>query len=381
MSYKKYTQKDFEDLKRQHNIMVLVGNGFDIAVLNKFGSGLMEGKTTSYSDFYDYLTYFDKCRDNQLYKRMTEDLKSGKKDWCDFELSIDYLLHSREVNLNDLEGYIDELQERFTEFLNLIVTTDVTINLNQFSKVHKLANRTLSMFFGDLGECACDFRFENKLSRSYDLFNFLFVNFNYTTLLDNYMHLGKEQFDPHMYKNVDRNFKFYPNPNGYLNMFDKGFEISSYVLTNFIHPHGVQTIPRSLIFGTELPEYKKNAQEKRFIKSYWAQDDVLYSSYFDETELYIIYGMSLSKTDSWWLNNIFQSLKKEKAELIIYFYGMNLSIEEIKDKFIKSCNNGINDEECLKKVKERIFVVRFTENDTYFLGLKEIEEEAKGETP
>lgn len=47
MSYKKYTQKDFEDLKRQHNIMVLVGNGFDIAVLNKFGSGLMKGKTTS----------------------------------------------------------------------------------------------------------------------------------------------------------------------------------------------------------------------------------------------------------------------------------------------------------------------------------------------
>ena len=56
MSYQKYTKKDFEDLEKQHNIMVLVGNGFDIAVLNKFSSGLMEGKTTSYSDFYDYLT-------------------------------------------------------------------------------------------------------------------------------------------------------------------------------------------------------------------------------------------------------------------------------------------------------------------------------------
>ena len=81
------------------------------------------------------------------------------------------------------------------------------------------------------------------------------------------------------------------------------------------------------------------------------------------------------------MNNIFQSLKKEKAELIIYFYGMNLSTEEIKNKFIKACNNGIDDEECLNKVKERIFIVRFTENDTYFLGLKEINEEVKGETP
>ena len=172
MSYPKYTKKDFEDLEKQHNIMVLVGNGFDIAVLNKFGSGLMKGKTTSYSNFYDYLTYFDKCRDNKLYKKMTDDLKSGKKDWCDFELSIDYLLHSREVNLDDLEVCMDELQERFTEFLNLIVTTDVTINLNQFSKSHKLANRTLSMFLGDLYEGAETLRFGKNLSSYYDLFNF-----------------------------------------------------------------------------------------------------------------------------------------------------------------------------------------------------------------
>ena len=81
----------------------------------------------------------------------------------------------------------------------------------------------------------------------------------------------------------------------------------------------------------------------------------LYIFYFDETELFIIYGMSLSKTDSWWLNNIFQSLKKEKAELIIYFYGMNLSIEDIKDKFIKACNNGTDDEECLKTGKRKNF--------------------------
>ena len=35
--------------------MVLVGNGFDIALLNKYKTGKMKGKTSSYSDFYEYI--------------------------------------------------------------------------------------------------------------------------------------------------------------------------------------------------------------------------------------------------------------------------------------------------------------------------------------
>lgn len=31
--FEKYDKKTFEELKKQHNIMVLVGNGFDVAVL------------------------------------------------------------------------------------------------------------------------------------------------------------------------------------------------------------------------------------------------------------------------------------------------------------------------------------------------------------
>lgn len=45
-------------------------------------------------------------------------------------------------------------------------------------------------------------------------------------------------------------------------------------MTNIIHPHGRQNIPRSMIFGTELNEYDKSHVEKRLIKSYWAQDDL-----------------------------------------------------------------------------------------------------------
>lgn len=36
----KYDKKTFDEIKSQHNIMVLVGNGFDIALLNKYKTGM-----------------------------------------------------------------------------------------------------------------------------------------------------------------------------------------------------------------------------------------------------------------------------------------------------------------------------------------------------
>ncbi len=48
----RYSTDDYEKLDGQHNIMVLVGNGFDIAVLNKYGDKKMNGKSTKYSDFF-----------------------------------------------------------------------------------------------------------------------------------------------------------------------------------------------------------------------------------------------------------------------------------------------------------------------------------------
>lgn len=57
--YIKYSTDDYEKLDGQHNIMVLVGNGFDIAVLNKFGDKKMNGKSTKYSDFLSMLHILD----------------------------------------------------------------------------------------------------------------------------------------------------------------------------------------------------------------------------------------------------------------------------------------------------------------------------------
>lgn len=53
--FKKYDKKTFDALREQHNIMVLVGNGFDVAILNKYNTCSLQKKTSTYNDFYEYL--------------------------------------------------------------------------------------------------------------------------------------------------------------------------------------------------------------------------------------------------------------------------------------------------------------------------------------
>ena len=228
----------------------------------------------------------------------------------------------------------------------------------------------LRHFLNDL-ESSCDIEFPSKTTY-YDLYNFVFFNFNYTALLDNYLYLDKTQFDPHYWKNADRNFQFYPECGGSSGKNPTNW--SSYLLTDIIHPHGIQEIPRSILFGIDMDVYDKGrSKEKRFVKSYWAQYDIKYQSYFDEAELFIIFGMSLSITDGWWLDQIFDTILSKNAELIIYKYKAEKE-EDVKNIFIQSCiRHRDSRKEDIELVKRRIYVVSFEHNNTYFLGLEKKE--------
>lgn len=362
--FKKYDKETFDSLRKQHNIMVYVGNGFDIALLKKYNIGKLYGKTSTYKDFFEYLKYFQLCDNNVLFKRMEEDL-SKRENWADFEETISRLLEDKSVKIDEIERCVDEFQSYFTRFLNDLVDSSVLLKMNADVKGKALAIQSLSHFMKDLPD-ASNIKFPTTTNH-YDLYNFLFVDFCYTPLLDNYIFLDKGQFDPHTYRNADRHFEFYPetvlnqNPTIY----------SSYLMTDIIHPHGIQAVPRSILFGVDIPNFNKGtSEEKRLIKSYWARYDERYKSYYKDTKLFIIYGMSISKTDGWWMDQIFECIIKNEAELIIYKYGCERE-ENIKNQFLQACirhKNAI--EEDVKKVKQHIYVVTFAENDTYFLGLK-----------
>lgn len=366
----KYDKKTFDEIKSQHNIMVLVGNGFDIALLNKYKTGKMKGKTSSYSDFYEYIKYYNLCDEkNILFKKMTEQM-SYASNWSDFELIINTLVLEGKIQQNKIEKSVDEFQNCFTRFLNDLVDADLLLKINSDVQEKKLATQSLGHFLNDL-ESSCDIEFPSK-TNYYDLYNFVFFNFNYTALLDNYLYLDKTQFDPHYWKNADRNFQFYPECGGSSGKNPTNW--SSYLLTDIIHPHGIQEIPRSILFGIDMDVYDKGrSKEKRVVKSYWAQYDIKYQSYFEEAELFIIFGISLSITDGWWLDQIFDAILSENAELLIYKYKAEKE-EEVKNIFIQSCiRHRDSRKEDIELVKRRIYVVSFEHNDTYFLGLEKKE--------
>lgn len=354
----------YPEFEKKHNIFVLVGNGFDVAVLNECKSGKLPGKTTSYVDFYEYLTYFNLVNeDNILYKQMKQDRNDQKENWSDFENTI-HELFNRKEQPKKLENAMDELQVHFTTFLNDVVDSQVLLSLNEKVIEKKLSIQSLGEFLKDI-ENLNNLNFVKGLDH-YHLYNFVFANFNYTSLLDNYIYLDKIQFDPHKYPISDRNFDFkYQLPEKTETI------LSSYLVSEVIHPHGFQAIPRSILFGIDLQDFDEGrGEEKRLVKRYWSQYDLKYKSYLEEAELFIIYGMSFGKTDAWWMDTIFEQLLKGKAELIIYKYKAD-SKDMVKNKFINCCIRHRITAEEINRVKDKIQVVNFSENNTYFLGFEQ----------
>ena len=364
--FKNYKDEGYiRGIKEQNNIMVFIGNGFDISILKKYRR---DGLISSYSKFYDFLCYRGFDKENLLYKKMEEDKREYKENWSDFECSLGELLKSN-ISVKTLEESLKEIQTMFLLFLNEIVTPEVLLELNNDIQENEWGKKALEGFLGDLSRDDYERMSFPEKTDHYHMYNYLFVNFNYTALFDNYIYLDKYQFEPHPHKTVDTNFVFYPNPNGF-NKFgiDERTRWSSFIMTDIIHPHGYQNIPRSLLFGIENNEYTSDRVLNRFNKSYWAQDNPKYKSYFDAVELFIIYGTSIGETDNWWWKNVYNSLSTKNSELIIYYYkDRNITEDDVQKMFISACKIPQIFMQQIDKVKEKIYVVFYNENSSHKL--------------
>ena len=392
MGYTKYTDQEFEALENdaQINIMALFGNGVDIQLMEYLGSPYR----TSYQNFYNYLCYKNFDKDNMIFKKMTEDKKDNEKDpnikknWSDFENSlIEIFNQSGWLDVEKLAKDFTQFQIEFSNFLNEIITPNMLARLGNDSTEKGIALNSFTRFLGDL-----DTKNFNKLAfprktKHYSLFNWEILNFNYTSMLDNILLLDKGQFDPHPHKFADRQIQFYPNPDGtpidlpgwgmdletkewsqgyYLvdSRLNEETNYSSYLMSNINHPHGYQNVPKSMLFGFDNEEQIKNKKKrflaKKFLKPYWAQNDKRYKSYFNDTHLFIIYGMSIGSSDFWWWNNILNSLLETYAELIIYNYNSNKeSDSDTINRFINAATNEKLDNGKLDKLHKKIAIVQY----------------------
>ena len=315
---------------------------------------------------------------------MKEERSKDKANWSDFENIIhSLLLQEHSINLEQLSENVKSFQEYFSRYLNELIDTSLLVEIDEDACKIPYFQQTFANFSKDLKNYFDDYSFGKSIGH-YDLFNYVVFNFNYTFLLDNFIYPYQTQFNPHPCKTVDRNFTFNYYARDWGN---KTQNCSSYFNCDIIHPHGQQFIPKSIIFGTDLDEnnYDPSFGLKRtFVKSYWAQNDIKYKSYIEEAELFIIYGMSLGKTDAWWFDNIFDALLPKTnnesggncdAELIIYYKVQNANddsqIDKVKDSFIDSCiRHKHSSDDDKEMIRNKIDVVLFENNDTYFLGLE-----------
>lgn len=344
-------------------IVFLIGNGFDIQVMEQLGL-----PTTTYSDFYNFIKwkYSDQIKKNVIVNKMEEDKFSGTVNWSDFENSIKNLLRDEyQSRLNSESQNFDEgtyiqdlsqLQTYFSDFLNTIVTNDVLKFVDDLGKVtgqykdkninQSLPLNTLRAFLHDLSATERENLLVKDEIYHHQLLDYTFFNFNYTPLFDNYITLDKESFDPHVYKQSENNFHFqFAQQDSRTDYFTK-------LKTRIFHPHGFQHTPRSMLFGFDNPrqvidDYKEDLYTNSNVQKY-----------LEEADLFVIFGHSIGESDQYWWENIYQRLKQGKADVIIYNHTSS-DTEETKNKvkhaFMEAAGNSLNKENI--EVLDRIFVV------------------------
>lgn len=367
----------------EHQVMIFIGNGFDIALLKKYGKGI----TTSYDSFYSFFKYkYPYNKNNLLIEQMEKAKIEGKENWSDFEAILDEKLNSLSTTDKEqaykLNENLSEIQQAFSRFLNDIIDNDI---INNISKANDIIIKSKANCAKNLFECSFlkdlskeqyeTINFHNKIN-NHDELKYIFINFNYTSLLDNYLYLTKDMFDPIPFSSSSNNIILNLNPNDHKNHNGHSDPYVKLMPIDIFHPHGIQDVPKSLLFGIENSNYNKQKDCRRiFVKSLWAQSESKYYDKFNETELFIIYGCSIGKSDNWWWNRIFERLTSENpAELIIYNYG-NENAETVKNRFINNCCLETVDIEKINRAKKNIYIVNFgfgVEPDTDFIKLPEL---------
>ena len=341
----------------QFNIMALVGNGFDIQVLNEYE----QTTTTRYEDFYHFMKMKNLDAGNLVLREMEASLGSGLANWSDVEGCLAQLA-AKGVPIDEIRTSLVEVRACFSDFLNTVVSSSLLARLSDDAEQRKWSLATLSRFLSDVDD-------EEQLRKvpfgmhksNYDTYNYYFVNFNYTSLLDNYLFMDSTQFDPLPHKTVDTNFTFYADPRG----FDQSswtFASSSYVEAQVVHPHGYQDIPRSLLFGVDL-EGDPRAKNAKLAKPYWARAETRYAHLFPDTHLFVVFGSSLGATDSWWWQRIARALETDQKRALMVYWWNRLDVspetpDKVADRFFDVANVSPDDR---LKIRDQIVVVSYNE--------------------
>jgi len=341
------------DSSRKHfNISVVLGNGFDLGILSAIGKSTNE--LTTYHNYFQWLTnrHFDPA--NIVYKKMQELKAEGYEDWAALETLIENILLESAAD-EAVISQIDVIRQQFTLFINEMVTANDLLKVSQLSEANRLGKNTFGTFNGDLANEGRRLKFFNDIRKlNHNCYNWVFLNLNYTAIAENYFHFVH---DPHPYQKSTNNFIIIPRPKT-----NKKWRPYTELSFEFHHPHGRQDVYQSLLLGTSSINLN-SADSWRYEKHYVGRLDERYGKFVDETDLFIIFGCSLSRADKfWWQKIICQMLEKETSEAVLYAFDRYESEEDIIQNFITDNIPDTSPTLCdddLVKLRERFLVKKF----------------------
>lgn len=131
MGYREFTSVEYSDLRRQHNIMVLVGNGFDIQVTRRYESRF----SPRYPAFYHYLASRDFDSSNLVVQQMAAAKENGNENWSDIEAAIGRLIRPN-GGLQQVQTVYEStraIQAAFSEYLELVAPPDLLARVGKDS--------------------------------------------------------------------------------------------------------------------------------------------------------------------------------------------------------------------------------------------------------
>ncbi|EOS8082942.1 hypothetical protein DQ196_RS01170 [Enterococcus hirae] len=347
------------------NITFLLGNGFDIQC----------GLQTSYINFYEYILKkkyslelfqemdekFVSKIDNMIYSEIYKS-KDSIETWADLEFQLGaFTKRLKEENQETgiAERFLDDfetLREDLNEYLKGIQIQDnVQINAD-FSEI---LFTTMDKFFNGVLEQEHD-EIQSMLSENTNShFNYRFISFNYTNSLQLVLQNSSKDTKRNSFNNSNLNQNFNKaiiNVHGVIDRFlTLGLNDESQLATDFFE--------RDDLIDLLKPDSLANSREYRRRNA---------ENVIENSDIIVIFGMSIGSTDKHWWEKIAEVLLKAKnKKLIIHLYEkepsylssrkVRLRRKKKKDEFLSHLDNLDLSDEKISQLRKKIYIVTNSE--------------------
>ncbi|TCN65649.1 AbiH family protein [Acetobacteroides hydrogenigenes] len=313
------------------NITFLIGNGFDLNI----------GKKTSYYDFYKY--YKAQPSENEIIRRLKNDLIINYENWSDLELGLGEYTENLK-DLTEFDTVFNDIRSNLSDFIKKQEYDSNEISINTTSKCYEdLLHPEIYLVRGD----------RSSVERA----RLSFISPNNTTI--NIITFNYS-------KSLEQILKYENKPIDIVN--HPGCKIQ-----NIYHIHGFYN--ERMILGVndasqiKNEKFKINAEiaetliKQELNKNLKHLIDQECIETIERSDIICLFGLSMGETDKIWWEYIGKKIAKTGGHLILFHKGKELAENmdiffpreerKIKNTFIKKAN--ISNEE-IEKVSNRIYI-------------------------